>query len=451
MRQDISCVTSPNDPTPKWPEGYIEVLREAGAKEKNIPYCIGWVQRFFSKYPSRSEDELGRIEIEGFLSEIAAHPGIGNWQIQQARNALELYYEKFRGLALSPRDVIISDHVADTDPIHLKTPFKSAQPDIRSECNILKTGLVYHRPMKNVNSEFVEHKISPLEQKNVVALPSADDSSMNTPHTGGDSSGRCNWDILKERLREVLRIEHYSYATEKTYIAWIGRYIAFHGWRKPSRLEAPDIRAFLKHLAIEEQVAATTQNQALNAVVFLYRKVIKKEIGDFSDFPRARRGLRLPIVASREEIKSVLERLQGRDLLVGRLLYGTGMRINECLSMRVQDVQFDQHRIVVRAGKGDKDRYVPLPKSLEEDLRMWLKWRTELFERDRSQNMHEVEVPFALARKYPRAPYDWGWQYVFPADDYSTDPRSGHVRRHHLDGQWIQRAVRERHQGQPPK
>ena len=165
MRQDISCVTSPNDPTPKWPEGYIEVLREAGAKEKNIPYCIGWVQRFFSKYPSRSEDELGRIEIEGFLSEIAAHPGIGNWQIQQARNALELYYEKFRGLALSPRDVIISDHVADTDPIHLKTPFKSAQPDIRSECNILKTGLVYHRPMKNVNSEFVEHKISPLEQK----------------------------------------------------------------------------------------------------------------------------------------------------------------------------------------------------------------------------------------------------------------------------------------------
>jgi len=254
-------------------------------------------------------------------------------------------------------------------------------------------------------------------------------------------TGLCNWEVLEERLKDVLRIEHYAYTTEQSYIAWIKRFVAFHGWRKPSTLEAPDIRAFLKHLAIEDQVAASTQNQALNAVVFLYRKVIKKDLDDFSDFPRARRGLRLPIVASREEIKAVLARLQGRQLLIGRLLYGTGMRINECLRMRVQDVQFAQHRIVVRAGKGEKDRYVPLPKSLEENLKMWLKHRAELFERDQVQNMHEVEVPFALARKYPKAPYEWGWQYVFPADDYSTDPRSSHVRRHHLDDQQVQRAV----------
>ena len=201
MRQDISCVTAPNDPTPKWPEGYIEVLREAGAKEKNIPYCIGWVQRFFSKHPRRAEDELGRTDIEGFLSEIASHPGISNWQVQQARNALELYYEKFRGLALSPRDVIISDHVADTDPISLETPFKSAQPDIRSECSILKTEIVYTRPMENVNREFEKHKIPSLEQERGVSVSPLGDSSMNTPHTGGDSSGRCNWDVRFSRGR----------------------------------------------------------------------------------------------------------------------------------------------------------------------------------------------------------------------------------------------------------
>ncbi|MDZ4200164.1 MAG: integron integrase, partial [Kiritimatiellia bacterium] len=252
--------------------------------------------------------------------------------------------------------------------------------------------------------------------------------------------GSVNWPVLETRLRDSLRIEHYSYATEKTYIGWIRRYIEFHGRKKPSTLDAPDVTAFLKHLAVAEQVAASTQNQALNAIVFLYRKVVKKEIGDFSDFPRAKRGLRLPVVASRAEVKAVLDRMTGRDQLIGRILYGTGMRINECLSMRVQDVQFDQHRIVTH-GKGDKDRYVPLPRSLESDLQAWLKSRATLYESDKTRNMHEVEVPYALARKYPRAPFDWGWQYVFPADDYSTDPRSGHVRRHHLDDQQIQRAV----------
>ena len=265
----------------------------------------------------------------------------------------------------------------------------------------------------------------------------AGDGGVPVPKTG-----TCNWKVLEERMRDVLRIEHYAYATEQSYVAWVKRYVAFHGWRKPSTLEAEHVHAFLKHLAKAAQVASSTQNQALNAVVFLYRKVIKKEIGDFGDFPRARRGLRLPVVASRDEVKAVLDRLTGRERLIGRLLYGTGMRINECLGMRVQDVQFDQHRIVAH-GKGDKDRYVPLPKSDEQPLREWLARRQVLFDADQARNMHEVEVPYALARKYPNAPYAWGWQYVFPADDYSTDPRSGHVRRHHLDEQWIQRAVQK--------
>ena len=254
--------------------------------------------------------------------------------------------------------------------------------------------------------------------------------------------GTVNWTVLSDKLKACFRMEHYAYRTEQSYLGWIRRYVMFHGWRKPSTLGADDVHAFLRHLAVDEQVASSTQNLALNAVVFLYKKVIKKEIGDFSDFPRARRGLRLPVVASRAEVKAVIDRLEGRERLIAGLLYGTGMRIEEFLQMRVQDVHFDQNRIVAH-GKGDKDRYVPLPAKYAADLRDWIEQRKRLYEADKAVNMHEVEVPGALARKYPNAPFAWGWQYVFPAADYSTDPRSGHVRRHHLDEQHIQRAVRE--------
>jgi len=258
--------------------------------------------------------------------------------------------------------------------------------------------------------------------------------------TGGP--GKVDWPALEAKLVECLRLEHYSYRTEQTYLGWIRRYVEFHGWRKPSQLGAAEVTAFLKHLALRLQVASSTQNQALNAVVFLYKKAIKKDIGNFADFPRARKGLRLPVVASRAEIKAVLDRLQGREQLIACLLYGTGMRIEECLGMRVQDIQFDQNRIVAH-GKGNKDRYVPLPAKYAADLRQWLERRRQLYEEDKAKNMHEVYLPDALDRKYPKAPYEWRWQYVFPADGYSKDPRSGHVRRHHLDEQQLQRSVQQ--------
>ena len=430
MPQCGQGVTAPVDPEPKWPEGYVEVLREAGAQEKTVPFCIGWVRRFFARFPGRPRRELGRGEVEIFLSEAAARNGISNWHVQQARDALELYYEKFRGIALAPRESVpvVEKH---PQPSECAVPPPTAQqaPVGRPPVGIHNTNVPYTKPPEPVKGDVRERERTPNAER-------------PTPNAQVEE-GKCNWAVLEERLRDGLRVEHYSYSTEQTYVGWVRRYVAFHRWRKPSTLEAGDVHAFLKHLAVEAQVASSTQNQALNAVVFLYRKVIKKEIGDFSDFPRARRGLRLPVVASREEVKAVLDRLSGRERLIGRLLYGTGMRVNEALGLRVQEIQFDQHRIVVRGGKGDKDRYVPLPKSLEDDLRGWLKSRAALFEADKAGNMHEVELPYALARKYPNAPFAWGWQYVFPADGYSADPRSGHVRRHHLDEQWIQRAVQE--------
>ena len=161
-------------------------------------------------------------------------------------------------------------------------------------------------------------------------------------------------------MRDCLRLEHYAYATEQTYVGWIRRFVAFHGWRKPSTMEAGDVHAFLKHLALEEQVASSTQNQALNAVVFLYRKVVKKEIGDFSNFPRARRGFRLPVVASRDEVKAVLDRMSGRERLIGRLLYGTGMRV--ALPGLWGDFSLSGKRVEIETAEMEEDvRLEPLP------------------------------------------------------------------------------------------
>ncbi len=458
--------TAPVNLAPPWPAGYIEALREMGAQEKTIPFCIRWVRGFFGEYPGRRRRDLGRAEIEAFLRKVAARPNVTNREVQQARESLEVYYERFRGIALDPRP---DTAAPPQDGIHA-APTREPAPPIPTDQNSRTTphlektthGLEsYSQALPRVKPPvpFVAPAKAPaslqpgsgeaaVESAARTAAVSARTESR-PPVVPGEraattkaGAGNVDWPALEAKLVECLRLEHYSYRTEQTYVGWIRRYVEFHGRRKPSHLGAADVRAFLKHLALRRHVASATQNQALNAIVFLYKKAIKKDIGDFSDFPRARTGLRLPVVASRAEIKAILDRLQGREQLIACLLYGTGMRIHECLDLRVQDMQFDQNRIVAH-GKGDKDRYVPLPAKYVADLRRWLERRRRLYEEDKAKNRHEVQVPDALGRKYPAAPYEWRWQYVFPADDYSKDPRSGHVRRHHLDEQQLQRAVQQ--------
>jgi len=435
MRQDGRRVVAPENDDPRWPEGYVTVLREEGAKEVAIPYCVAWVRRFFARNPGRRRRDLGRTEIEAFLSEIAARPGISNWQVQQARDAVELYYEQFRGIALNPRP---DKPVRPASSVRF--PASAASP----AGVISSSGGRYAAAERAVKREVGASGRGDRTTDKAMPLPPARREAAGEGRGGPTEPGqRVNWRELDRRLRECLRVEHYSYRTEQTYVHWIRRYVMFHGWRKPSLMGAGEIQAFLKDLAIERQVSASTQNQALNAIVFLYKKLLKRDPGDFSQTPRARRGLRLPVVGSREEVKAVLDRLTGREGLMAWLLYGTGMRINECLRLRVQDIEFDHKRIVVRGGKGDKDRYVPLPARQCDGLKQWLDGRRQQYEADKARGMHEVETPAALAVKYPNAPYEWRWQYVFAADDYSEDPRSGHVRRHHVDEQWLQRAFRQ--------
>jgi integron integrase len=247
---------------------------------------------------------------------------------------------------------------------------------------------------------------------------------------------------LLDQLRDRIRVKHYSIRTETQYVQWVRRFILFHGKRHPRDLGAPEIEAFLTHLAVEGQVAAATQNQALSALLFLYREVLEIELPRLDQLTRAKRPQRLPVVLTRDEVRAVLGKMEGTYGLLGRLLYGTGMRLMEVIRLRVKDVEFTRGEIVVRDGKGAKDRVTMLPESVKADLRAHLAWRRDQFARDLEAGKGAVFLPDALARKYPHAAEEWGWQYIFSSGSYSIDPRSGVERRHHLDEKLLQRAMK---------
>lgn len=244
-----------------------------------------------------------------------------------------------------------------------------------------------------------------------------------------------------DQVRDAIRVRHYSIRTEQAYVDWIRRFILFHDKRHPTRMGEREVGKFLTYLAVERNVAASTQNQALNALVFMYRHVLERPLEHISDAIRAKRPARLPVVLTEDEIRRLLQQLRGVQWLVACLLYGSGLRLLEGLRLRVSDLDFDHRAVIVRDGKGGKDRVVTLADELIEPLQRHLGIRRTLFEQDHAAGHGTVFLPHALARKYPGAETDWGWQYVFVASKLSTDPRSGVVRRHHLDGTVIQKAV----------
>jgi integron integrase len=248
---------------------------------------------------------------------------------------------------------------------------------------------------------------------------------------------------LLDQVRERLRFLHYSIRTEQAYVDWIRRYIVHNGKRHPSDLEAADVEAFLTHLAAKRNVSSSTQNQAQSAILFLYRQVLGIELPWLDGVVRAKRSARLPVVLTRQEVMAVLRALHGRHRLIGRLLYGTGMRLLEALRLRAKDVDLDRGQIVIRNGKGAKDRITMLPRELRDELAHQIREARALQEHDLSLGYGATWLPFALARKYPTAAREWAWQYIFPADHLSPDPRGGTMRRHHVSDQAFQRAFRQ--------
>ncbi len=247
---------------------------------------------------------------------------------------------------------------------------------------------------------------------------------------------------LLEQLKEHLRVRHYSLRTEEAYVDWTRRFILFHGKRHPRDMGAPEVQAFLSHLAVDRHVSPSTQNQAKAALLFLYRHVLEVDLPWMSEVVQAKRHPRLPVVLTLSEVRILFDQMEGGMALVAQVLYGTGMRLMEGLRLRVKDVEFERREILIRDGKGGKDRVTMLPDRLAEPLWAHLDRVRALHERDLQEGFGEVWLPDALAEKFRAAPRAWGWQWVFPSALRSVDPRSGLTRRHHLQPESVQKAVR---------
>lgn len=263
---------------------------------------------------------------------------------------------------------------------------------------------------------------------------------MPTPSTSPAAATPTKPKLL-DQVRQTIRRKHYSLRTEQTYVDWIKRYIFFHNKRHPAEMGAREMEEFLNHLAVEKKVAASTQNQALSALVFLYREVLRQQFEWMDNLERAKRPARVPVVLTETEVKRLLAHLDGQNWLMASLLYGSGLRLMECVRLRVKDVDFEYRQITVRDGKGNKDRVTMLPDTCVEMLKRHLEKVKNLHEEDLGDGFGEVYLPFALERKYKNYGKQWGWQYVFPGVNRSVDPLSRKIRRHHLDEKVLQRAV----------
>ncbi|MBU1086882.1 MAG: integron integrase [Candidatus Omnitrophica bacterium] len=272
-------------------------------------------------------------------------------------------------------------------------------------------------------------------------------------HAENDLKGKISKADLSENikkiindLRDVIRMKHFAYSTERTYVDWAKRFFEYLIQEKNrdillDSLGSEDVRSFLSMLAVKQRVSASTQNQAFNALLFLFRNVLNKEIEDMDKTVRAKRGIKLPVVLSIEEVQQIFQNMKGSNLLLAKVLYGTGLRLMELARLRVKDIDFDSGLIFVRSGKGDKDRTTMLPELVKNDLRLHLEKVKAIHEEDIKSGQGEVYLPDALARKYPKAEKEWKWQYVFPSSHLSVDPRSGKIRRQHITPNAVQKII----------
>ncbi len=247
---------------------------------------------------------------------------------------------------------------------------------------------------------------------------------------------------LFDQVRRALRTRHYSMSTEKSYLHWIKEYILFHNKIHPKELGAEAVQKFLTHLAVKRKVSASTQNQALCALVFLYKHVLKKDLSEFGEITWAKKSKRIPVVLTRDEVRVIMQNLRGTYHIMAMLLYGSGLRLSECLRLRVKDIDFAYNQMTIRDTKVHIDRTVPLPLNIKEKLKLHLEHVKKQHQKDLKDGYGSVEMPYALAKKYPKAEYAWNWQFVFPAYRMSKDPRTGIERRHHLYHTVLQKAIK---------
>jgi len=334
--------------------------------EKNIPYFASWASKFLYFCNKNNQLDNNKLVME-FMDSLQRDHRIHDWQIRQARQAVQVYLVNFKGKTAS-------------DALSL-----NAKSDAK----------------------------------------------------GSDVSR------IIEEIKRSIRLKHYSLSTERSYIDWAKRFFGYVYEIKgdETAFDADDIKQYLSHLAIKRRVSASTQNQAFNALLFLFRNVFGQDIGNLGDTVRAKRGARLPMVLTTDEVKALFSGMSGTSLLIAQVLYGSGLRLMELARLRVKDIDFGMQTITVRSGKGDNDRTTVLPESVRDKLRVHIEKVKALHDKDLASGYGEVYLPEALERKYPKAGKEWGWQYVFPSSRLSVDPRSGKIRRHHISEDIVQTAV----------
>lgn len=390
------------DPIARFWRNYLKILEKNNVPAAARVYYRRWCEDYIRQYPNDRLRAHSPAHVDKYLSAKGRQPNLQDWRFRQIADAL-------RHLFLH---AVRADWAASFD---------------------------WHRWLKLSVELPPEHATLLRDQS----------APVGELVTGGVRAGstvgrfRTRFPDMHRRFVALVRMRDLAVRTEQSYEQWIARYCLFHKWASPESLVPHGVTAYLEYLAVERKVSASTQKAALNALVFLYREVLQVPLDDVVPFKRALPKRRLPVVLSRPEVLRLLKAMKGQPQLMAALMYGTGMRLMECVRLRVQDVDFEYKQITVRHGKGGKDRVVPLPARLAETLRTHLGEVAEIHRADLDAGFGQVYLPTALARKYPNAARAWGWQYVFPASRVSTDPRSGRTGRHHIHETGLQRAIRQ--------
>lgn len=359
---------------------YEDAVVDSGIPESTAKWYVRWARKFALSIKGKSLRECSAKDMLGFLNSLESRGNTEPWQVRQANDALAFLYNDFLKLDIQWQNV---------------------------------------------------HREKPLEETNFK------DEVVSTEELGSRHG-----DIFK-KLRTELRVRHYSLRTEQAYVHWVQRFLSFHDLKLPEKLGASAIKSYLNYLAEARKVSASTQNQALNAIVFLYGQVLNVDAGTFDDFVRAKRPKRIPEVLTHNEVRKLLDGLRGMYYLMAGLMYGSGLRLMECVRLRVKDCDFERLQIMVRDGKGQKDRITTLAERFVPPLQEQLVYAKDLYERDLEKGTAGVYIWPGLDRKYPSASKEWIWQYIFPSARLSVDPRSRAVRRHHVNENSIQRAVKK--------
>ncbi|MDY6934722.1 MAG: integron integrase [Spirochaetota bacterium] len=294
--------------------------------------------------------------------------------------------------------------------------------------------------LHNLGKTYEEWQVK--QAQDAVRLFKYYNSSCKQKTGDGHSREEESWKAVEEETIRLLRLKHRSLSTEKTYIGWLRRFYSFMEFKNPDMITQNDFKNFLSYLAVEAKVSASTQKQAFNAILFVFRHALDMEVNEVEDAVRSPINRRLPVVLSKQEIFRILDNLDGINKLMAGLIYGSGLRLNECLTLRVKDIDFERDYMMIRAAKGDKDRQTLLPDNLKNTIQRQLENSYDLFEKDRKNNQEGVWLPHALERKYPNAGREWGWFWVFPSKSLSIDPESLKVRRHHIHPSSLQRAFK---------